>query len=85
MKLYGYPSKGHDELQQLREVSVMANSNELLALAAFFAKCAFEMQNEKNWDHAHFHDFKGKTSLRSVDIVVASPPRNKKSQGAKVK
>lgn len=73
MKLYGYASKIRDELQQLGEVSVMANRHELLALAAFFAKCAFEMQRDENWDHAHFHDFMGRTTQRSVDIVVAAP------------
>jgi hypothetical protein len=72
MKLYGYSQTDSDELQSLSEVSVLASRDELLALAAFFAKCAFEIQTEENWDHAHFCDFFGDTSEPGGDIIVAT-------------
>jgi hypothetical protein len=74
MNLYGYSSVDNENLDllSLRDVSILASSEELLALAAFFAKCAFEMQREESWDHAHFGDFFGNSSRLDVDIIVAS-------------
>lgn len=72
MNLYGYSLTDSDELQSLREVSVLAGRDELLALAAFFAKCAFEIQTEENWEHAHFSDFLGNSAELAGDIIVAA-------------
>lgn len=72
MNLYGYSLTDSDDLQSLREVSVLASRDELLALAAFFAKCAFEIQMEENWEHAHFGDFLGNPSELGGDIIVAA-------------
>lgn len=71
MNLYGYESDNFDDLQTLREVSVIASHEELLALSAFFAKCAYEIKSQKNWQHAHFKDFVHKAS--DTDIIISVP------------
>jgi hypothetical protein len=75
MKLYGYSDDDKNHIQTLSEVSIVASTDELLALSAFFAKCAYEIKNEGSWDHAHFHDFVCKTLDRDIDIIV-SPIRS---------
>jgi hypothetical protein len=72
MKLYGYGSSRDAELQQMKEVSIVAGHDELLALAAFFAKCAFEIQQQSDWEHAHLCDFMGKTKSRKADVIVVA-------------
>lgn len=72
MNIYGYSLTDSEALQSLREVSILASREELLALAAFFAKCAFEIQVEKNWEHAHFGDFLGNPLELDRDIIVVA-------------
>jgi hypothetical protein len=57
MKLYGYGSEvhGHRGLMELSEVTMQAGSEELRAIAGFFADLATEVEMS-DFDHAHLCD-----------------------------
>jgi len=70
LKCYGYAS-GTDQLLELSEVSIRANSRDLRRLAAFLIECAEGIDaHEEDWEHAHLGDSAHRVAEAGTDLVV---------------
>ena len=56
MKIYGYTKHNEKELQEMEEISFLASSEQLTAVANFLLKYADIMKKNKDFEHAHLQD-----------------------------
>ena len=68
MKVYGY-SEMETNLLSLSQLTIQANPHQLRALATFILNCANQMENDENWEHAHFLD-ECKSTQTEHDIII---------------
>jgi hypothetical protein len=69
MKLYGY-EEVRENLLTMQEVSICANSEELMMISRFFLKASRRFSEASSREsHIHFKDFTNNQSL-PVDIVI---------------
>lgn len=75
MRIYGYKKKDcGNGLQEMREMTISANSDVLRKIAKFILKCADEIdKNSNNWSHEHFAEVEGKNI---PDLIVSNPRAN---------
>lgn len=66
MKLYGYSVSDDERLLNLKEVTLFADSKQIMALSKFLAQCAQEMEANPEWEHLHFD------CGASADLIVAN-------------
>jgi hypothetical protein len=69
MKCFGYIKNNTDELQELTEVTLQANSEDIRRLASFLIRCADEMDHNPDWEHEHLSDYSVSENDKA-DIVV---------------
>lgn len=71
MKIYGH-ELNNIELLELSEASIIADAEELRALAEFFARAADRKEGliDNTADHIHFRDFWSSWKSESADVIV---------------
>ncbi|KKJ77241.1 hypothetical protein WH95_09395 [Kiloniella litopenaei] len=71
MKIFGY-NKDNDELQNLKEVSILCDSYELNEIINYLKYVRTQMTNhEDHFGHEHFSDWLAKRGDESnIDIIV---------------
>ena len=73
MKCYGYSKEDNDDLLEMSEVTLQADSKLLRNMANFLSSCADRIETDSEWEHEHFTDSKycdSKDNLDSFDLIV---------------
>lgn len=69
MKIFGRID-GCEDLFSLSEIAIQVEPEVLRGIAAFFTRCAQEMEGKIPWDHEHFSDSEFATDS-SPEIIVS--------------
>jgi len=76
MKCYGYSKTDDEELLELREITILADSKDLHHLASFLVDCAVQIDSNPDWEHEHLSDYISTHNISlSSDIIVFKPSK----------
>ncbi len=68
MNCFGYSKKDDSNLLEMKEVTLQANTKQLKGLADFLYDCAKKIEDNPEWEHAHFQDSRYFSSQYKKDI-----------------
>ncbi|HIG44819.1 MAG TPA: hypothetical protein EYQ14_30435 [Gammaproteobacteria bacterium] len=69
MKCFGYTTSDKENLSELTEVTFQSTPEYLIRMAAFFTKCANDMENDPDWEHEHLRDH-SQNNDDELDVIV---------------
>lgn len=73
MKIYGYSKQRPDDLVEMSEVTIQCTPNGLRAIAELLNNSANELEENKDWGHAHLQDEWQDWKDGMPDVVVYKP------------